>query len=248
VDSIAVVRLFVARQRFSSSRDHGASSPWSFSLTVKAVTEHSPVTAFLFYRRKNIMFGIQTQLFEGKDIRFGPIDHETHPEIEAKWTHDAEFMRLMEIKPVRPLSAAMVKKQYEAVEKEMEEEKNLFYFTIRAREDDRLIGKALIEYVDWTNGNGYIRFGIGEPEARGKGYGSQALNMLLRYAFGELNLFRVTAVVPAYNECAIRLVQKFKFVEEVRRRKALHRDGEFWDILGFGLLNAEWREAIAGVG
>jgi RimJ/RimL family protein N-acetyltransferase len=187
------------------------------------------------------MFGIQTQLFEEKDIRFGPIDHETHPEIEAKWTHDAEFMRLMEIKPVRPLSPALVKKQYEAIEKEMDEEKNLFYFTIRAREDDRLIGKALIEYVDWTNGNGYIRFGIGEPESRGKGYGSQALKMLLRYAFGELNLFRVTAVVPAYNECAIHLCRKFGFVEEVRRRKALHRDGEFWDIVGFGLLNTEWQ-------
>jgi RimJ/RimL family protein N-acetyltransferase len=46
---------------------------------------------------------------------------------------------------------------------------------------------------------------------------------------------------PAYNEGAIRLFQKFGFVEEVRRRKALHRDGEFWDIVGFGLLNAEWR-------
>ncbi len=56
------------------------------------------------------MLDIQTQLFEAKDIRFGPIDHETHPEIESKWTHDADFMRLMELKPVRPLSPAMVKK------------------------------------------------------------------------------------------------------------------------------------------
>lgn len=188
------------------------------------------------------MLEIQNQLFEATDIRFGPIDHETHPEIESKWTHDAEYMRLMELKPIRPLSAAMVKKQYEAIEKEMEEDKNLFYFTIRAREDDRLIGKALIEWIDWANGNGFIRLGIGEAESRRKGYGSQALSMLLRYAFGELNLYRVTAVVPAYNQGAIRLFQKFGFVEEVRRRKALHRDGEFWDILGFGLLNAEWRD------
>ena len=42
------------------------------------------------------MLQIQTQLFEEKDVRFGPIDHEVHPEIESKWTHDAEFMRLME--------------------------------------------------------------------------------------------------------------------------------------------------------
>jgi RimJ/RimL family protein N-acetyltransferase len=187
------------------------------------------------------MLNIQTQLFEEKDVRFGPIDHETHPDIEAKWTHDAEFMRLMELKPVRPLSPAVVKKQYEAIEKEMEEEKNLFYFTIRAREDDRFLGKALVEWIDWANGNGFIRLGIGAPEDRRKGYGSQALTMLLRYSFGELNLYRVTAVVPAYNEGALHLFQKFGFVEEIRRRKAIHRDGEFWDIVSFGLLNAEWR-------
>jgi len=191
------------------------------------------------------MLDIQSQLFEAKDVRFGPIDHETHPEIESKWTHDAEFMRLMELKPVRPLSPAMVKKQYESIEKEMDENKNLFYFTIRTREDDRFIGKALVEWVDWANGNGFISLGIGAVEDRRKGYGSQALSMLLRYAFGELNLYRVTAVVPAYNEGAICLFQKFGFMEEVRRRKAIHRDGEFWDLVSFGLLNAEWREQIS---
>ncbi len=187
------------------------------------------------------MLDIQTQLFEAKDIRFGPIDHETHPEVESKWTHDAEFMRLMELKPVCPLSPAMVKKQYEDIEKEMEEDKNLFYFTICVREDGRFIGKALVEWIDWANGNGFIRLGIGAAEDRRKGYGSQVLGMLLRYSFGELNLYRVTAVVPAYNEGAIRLFQKFGFMEEVRRRKAIHRDGEFWDLVSFGLLNAEWR-------
>ena len=194
------------------------------------------------------MFGIQTQLFEEKDVRFGPIDFETHPDIESRWTHDAEFMRLMELKPVRPLTAATVKKQYEAIEKEMDEGKELYYFTIRAREDDRFIGKALIEYVDWASGNAYLRLGIGEAEYRRKGYGSQVLNLLLRYAFGEMNLYRVTAVVPAYNEGAMRLFQKFGFMEEVRRRKVLHRDGEFWDAIGFGLLNAEWRESVQARG
>jgi RimJ/RimL family protein N-acetyltransferase len=151
-------------------------------------------------------------------------------------------MRQMELNPVRPLSPAMVKKQYEAIEKEMEEQRDLFYFTIRTREDDRFIGMASIEYVDWTNGNGFLMLGIGEADSRRKGYGTQALTMLLRYAFGELNLYRVTAVVPACNEGALRLFHKFGFVEEVRRRKALHRDGQFWDIIGLGLLNDEWQE------
>lgn len=189
------------------------------------------------------MLALQPQLLEETDVCLGGIDLQAHPVVESRWTHDAEFMRLMELKPVRPLSPAAVKAQYEAVEKEMAEEGNLFYFTVRTRDDDRLIGKALIEYVDWSNGNGYIRLGIGEAELRGKGYGSQVLCLLLRFAFDELNLYRVTAVTPAYNEGAVRLFQKFGFMEEARRRSAMYRDGELWDVIGFGLLNAEWRES-----
>lgn len=194
------------------------------------------------------MLDIQTQLFEAQDIRLGPIDHEAHPEIESKWTHDSDFMRLMELKPVRPLSPALVKKEYESIEKKMEEDKNLFYFTIRAHEDDRLIGKAVIEWVDWTNGNGWIRLGIGAAEDRRRGLGSQTLGLILRYAFAELNLFRVSAMVPEYNEGAIRLLKKFGFVEEVRRRQAVQRDGRTWDLLTFGQLRSEWEEQAKGRG
>lgn len=187
------------------------------------------------------MFDIQTQLFEGQDIRFGPIDYEKDPEIEAKWTHDSEFMRMLEILPARPMSAAMIRKQYEKLEKQAEESRNLFHFMIRARADDRLIGKAILQGIEWTNGNGFLQLGIGAAEDRRKGYGTQALRMLLRFAFAELNLFRVSAGVPEYNEAAIALFRKFGFVQEIIRRKALERDGRRWDLYVFGLLSDEWR-------
>jgi RimJ/RimL family protein N-acetyltransferase len=186
------------------------------------------------------MLNIQTQLFEGQDIRFGPIDHEAHPEIESKWTHDAAFMRLMELKPARPVSPAMLKKEYESIEKKMDEERSMYYFTIRAREDDHLIGKAIIQWIDWTSGNASLRLGIGAAEDRRRGLGSQAMQLLLHFAFAELNLHRVSAIVPEYNEAAIRLLRKFGFVEEVRRRQAVDRDGRRWDLLTFGLLCPEW--------
>ncbi|GAB4467265.1 MAG: GNAT family protein [Anaerolineales bacterium] len=186
------------------------------------------------------MFDIQTQLFEGRDIRFGPIDHEKDPAIESKWTHDSDFMRLYDIEPARPMSPAMVKKKYEKLEKEIEESRSLFYFAIRAREDDRLLGKAIISRIEWSNGNGWIELGIGSADDRRKGYGAQALQMLLRFAFAELNLYRVTARVQEYNEAAIALLKKFGFTEEARRRQALDRDGRRWDLLVFGLLKDEW--------
>jgi len=191
------------------------------------------------------MFDIQSQLFEGQDIHFGYIDHDKDAEVESKWTHDADFMRMMEVKPARPASPAMIKKQYDELEKQSQDEHNLYYFTIRARAassdgDDRLIGKAVVEWIEWSNGNGWLRLGIGAAEDRRKGYGSQALRMLLRFAFSELNLFRVSALVPEYNEAATGLFGKFGFVEEVRRRKALNRDGRLWDLVVFGLLRSEW--------
>ena len=189
------------------------------------------------------MFDIQTQLFEAQNIRFGPIDIEKDAEIESKWTHDSDFMRMMEVAPARPMSAALMKKQYEKLEKQMEEDKNLFYFTIRAREDDHLIGRASIQWIDWANGNGFLRMGIGAAEDRRKGYGTQALQMLLRFAFAELNLYRVSAIVPEYNAAAIALMKKFGFLHEVSRRKSLERDSRRWDLYVFGLLRDEWQYA-----
>jgi RimJ/RimL family protein N-acetyltransferase len=152
----------------------------------------------------------------------------------------------MELKPVRPQAPGMVKKGYETLEKEIEESKNLFYFTIRARQDDRLLGKAVLEWIDWTNGNGYLRIGLGSGQDRRRGLGTQALGLLLHFAFAELNLFRVTMVVPEYNQAAIALLRKFGFVEEVRRRQALLRDDRAWDLLVFGLLRSEWAAEAEG--
>ena len=190
------------------------------------------------------MFDIQTQLFDEKDVRFGPIDHEKDPEIESRWTHDSDFMRMFDTDPARPMSAAMVKKQYEKIEKEIDEDKSKYYFTIRSRSDDRLIGKTVVHRIEWSNGNGEIRLGIGSADDRRKGYRSQALRMLLRFVFAELNLFRIGAHVPEYNEAAIALLKQFGFVEEVRRRQAIDRDGRRWDMLVFGLLRDDWANQV----
>jgi len=192
------------------------------------------------------MLTIQIPLYETRDIRLGPIDFEKDPEVESRWTHDSQFMRLMELKPVGPLAPEMVRKSYLALEKSIQEDENLFYFTIRARADDRLLGKAMLEWIDWSNGNAYLRLGIGSGGDRGQGLGTQALGLLLRFAFAELNLFRVTIVIPEYNLAALALVRKFGFLEEVRRHNALLCDERVWDLLVFGLLRSEWMEQNEG--
>jgi RimJ/RimL family protein N-acetyltransferase len=188
---------------------------------------------------------LKKQLFLGNTIRLGAIEHENDsPDISA-WSHDPEYLRLMEVKPVYPLSPGQVQKRLEALEKELEENKNGFYFTIRARSDDRLLGFTSIRWIEWTHAVGWVRLAIGDRRDWRHGYGTEALNLLLEYAFTELNLYRLGAEIIAYNQGGIRLFEKAGFRPEVRRRQALRRDGQCWDILLYGLLRQEWEAAIS---
>ena len=183
---------------------------------------------------------INKQLFIGQSIYLGSIDYENDPPIISKWSHDPQYLRLVEIKPVYPLSEGQVIKKLEAVEKEMDESKSLFYFTIHLREDSRLLGFASIRWIDWVHSNGWVQLGIGNPQDRRKGYGTEVLDLLLYYAFNELNFYRLGAEIADDNPGARRLFEKAGFIEEVHRRKALCRDLRPVDMIMCGLLRSEW--------
>jgi len=189
---------------------------------------------------------ITTQLFESQNIRLGAIDHEKDPQVESRWTQDPSYLRHLGQQIARPLSSAQVKKRYEAIEKAIEEEKNIFYFTIRSKEAEndngRLLGFVRLFWIEWSHGIGVLQLAIGDPADRRQGYASEAMRLILRYAFSEINLYRLTAYAAEDNEAAIGLLRKFGFVEEVRRRKAIQRDGYTCDLLHFGLLSTEWKQ------
>jgi len=183
---------------------------------------------------------ISDSLFSAENICLGPIDHEKDPPIEAGWTQDASFLRMIRQDPPMPQTVAQIKKSYEEIEKEQAEKGNLFYFSIRMRPDDRLIGFTRIKWIDWSNGAGYIELGIGDPQDRRHGYGSETLRLMLRFAFSELNLYRLAAMTPEFNTAGLGLFKKFGFVQEVRRRQAVSFQFQRWDMIHLGLLKDEW--------
>jgi RimJ/RimL family protein N-acetyltransferase len=188
---------------------------------------------------------IEHSLFEGEQVCLGPIDHEKDPEVESRWTHDASYLRMVSLDRALPAAPAQIKKRYEAIEKDQDEKNNLFHFALRMRSDDRLIGFARLYWIEWSNSAGFISLGIGDPADRLKGYGSEALGLMLRYAFDELNLYRLSAVIPEYNTLALHVFDKAGFVEEVRRRQSVNRDGRRWDLIHLGILHEEWRARLA---
>jgi RimJ/RimL family protein N-acetyltransferase len=151
-------------------------------------------------------------------------------------------MRALSRQHAIPLSIAQLKKKYEAIEKDMDESKRMFHFTIRGKEDDRLLGFIRIEGIEWTHGTCSLKLAIGDPMERNKGYGSEALELIMRFAFNELNLYRLSAVVGDDNQAGMRFFTRHGFLEEVRRRKSLLRDGQTWDLIHLGLLRDEWQE------
>ena len=68
----------------------------------------------------------------------------------------------------------------------------------------------------------------------------EALSLALTYAFEELNLYRLSAAVPAYDLDACRGYEKAGYTLEVCQRQAIFRDGRYWDWLLYGILSEEW--------
>lgn len=180
------------------------------------------------------------QLFEGTNIRFAAFDADLDAPVFSKWTHDPEYMRLSDFEPARPLSPFHIKKKFEEMEKDSHGD--FYFFVLRTRADDRAIGFVHIRWVEWSHGNAHFNMGIGSPDDRHKGYGSEAMQMLLRYAFEEMNLYRLTGVTMEYNTAAQSFLTRHGFTQEVCRREAIYREGRYWDALTYGILADEWAQ------
>jgi RimJ/RimL family protein N-acetyltransferase len=154
--------------------------------------------------------------------------------IMTRWREDAEYMRMVDTDWMRPASAEDSPLGRAGVAP------NGVEFRIRAVPDDRLIGFVALHSIEWNNQVGEISIGIGCSADWGKGYGTEALRLALRFAFDELNLNRVWLTVIGYNTRAVRAYEKVGFRHEGVLRQAGLRDGKRYDLLVMGLLREEW--------
>jgi RimJ/RimL family protein N-acetyltransferase len=178
-------------------------------------------------------------IFQGELVRLSGDSVQTIAEAFSRWNRDSEYVRLLDNDPPRLQS---VKSTKTWLEKEMAEGKIPYFFTIRTLSDDRLIGFIGLFGIEWNNGSAWVGIGLGEREYWGKGYGTDAMRLAMRYAFDELNLHRVSLGVFEYNPRAVRAYEKAGFKLEGRGRQMLHRDGKRADILFMGLLHDEWKD------
>jgi len=174
-------------------------------------------------------------LFTGKLVRLAaPTRYDA--EAFAQWSQDAEYLRNQDTDYARPFSAESYIERF----KPGHESPNGVVFHLRTLEDDRLIGFVALHSIEWNNQVGLLAIGIGEPSYRGRGYGADALRLVLRYAFDELNLHRVGLDVIDNNAQAIQAYERVGFKREGVQREAVLRDGQRCGRMIMGILRDEW--------
>lgn len=178
---------------------------------------------------------MDNDLFKGERVRLAAQDPEESAEAIATWDKDTEYTRLLSVDPVTPPST---KKWRERLEQPVKEQS--FPFGVRTLAEAVLIGFVVLMNIDYVNGNAWVGIGMGNAEYRGKGYGTDAMNVLLRFAFQELNLHRVSLDAVASNSRAVRSYEKCGFVVEGGTRGTEFRDGVRGNLVTMGILKSEW--------
>ena len=180
---------------------------------------------------------MNTNLFTGKLVRLTAEDPQILAEAFARWGRNSTFTRLLDNDPPHLWS---VKKTKDWIEKDLEKDPTEPFFCIRTLAENQLIGFVGAWGLSWQHGDTFFGIGIGEEDFWGKGYGTEALQLFLGYAFREMNLRRVSLNVFGYNPRAIRSYEKCGFKIEGRVRQAMRRDGKRWDMVYMGILREEW--------
>ena len=153
-----------------------------------------------------------------------------------KWLEDAEIRGL--IGEVAAMSTADSEQFLEKVRTDTERA----WFMMVVKENNRVIGEAGLLRMDRAWRTADISVIIWEREEWGKGYGREAVLLLLDYAFRHLNFHRVAIGVVSFNERALRFWEKLGFRREGVQRDGYYHGGKYHDFILMSILENEFRE------
>lgn len=128
--------------------------------------------------------------------------------------------------------------------KRMREQSSDLTLAILTAEDSRHVGNVALQAIDLVNRSAEFAILLGDRSCWGKGVGTEAATLILRHGFSSLNLHRVYCGTIDGNHAMVALARRLGMVEEGRRRQAVFKDGEYRDIVEFGVLRSEFPGAM----
>jgi diamine N-acetyltransferase len=165
------------------------------------------------------------------DVVLRPLEERDLPHL-IRWSEDPDLRWLT------GETAPMDEEEARAFREKVRTEESRRWFAVTV--GGRIIGEAglLRIFPAWRTTDVSIILG----EERGKGYGTQAMRLMLDLAFRELGMHRVSIGVVGFNEVALGFWESLGFSKEgVQRDGYLLEDG-FHDFVMMSLLEEEWRE------
>ena len=179
---------------------------------------------------------MRNNYWEGKDIRLRALEAQdidrfvemrNKPDSEGKWFYDRLLF---------PKSEEGVRKQYADLLLDLKDDKS--YFVIETL-DGEFAGDIGVWHT--RRREGVFLYGVFiEREHRRKGYGSQALIIILDYYFNELNYQKCSATVYGYNKQSQKFQERLGFVREGSLRNELYTRGKYYDEVYYGMLKEEF--------
>jgi RimJ/RimL family protein N-acetyltransferase len=179
--------------------------------------------------------GSEHTMIEGSTINLRAIE-EDDAVLFHHWINDPEVTRFLGANAFPALSMA----QEQAWIQSLRDEKGHKHYTITLK-DSTPIGNCELRKFDWTARSCEVGIMIGEKQHWGKGYGGDAMALLLRIAFDGLNMHKVWLTCAAYNERGLRAYRRIGFQEEGRLRDDRFIDGQYHDTIMMSILEDEWR-------
>jgi diamine N-acetyltransferase len=177
---------------------------------------------------------------EGELVALGPLRRELLP-LYQRWINDLGTTRTLDLPP-QPMT---IEKEQDWYDQNSRAE-NSVPFTIYERETLRPIGNTGLDGVDHRNRTATFGIVIGEPDCRGKGYGTETTRLMLDFAFTALGLHNVMLMVFEFNPAGIRTYEKAGFREIGRRRKSRMMGGRLWDDVYMDCLSSEFESPVLG--
>jgi RimJ/RimL family protein N-acetyltransferase len=187
--------------------------------------------------------GTEPQIQDGR-VFLRPAEREDIPRF-VSWFNDWRTSRTLAIRA--PMSLALEERWFEGMLDRQGESDYLFVACLL--EDDRPIGICGLHEIDLANGHAMLGIGIGRPEDRGRGHGTEMLRALVGFGFGQLRLERIYLDVYAINPGARHAYERVGFVVEGILRHETFREGRYLDVVRMAILADEWRSrATSGPG
>jgi diamine N-acetyltransferase len=175
---------------------------------------------------------------EGDLVSLGPLSRDLLP-LYQRWINDFSALRTLGALPPRPTTLEQESAWYES-----EQSGSTIGFTIYERATWQAVGNTGLRGIDHRNRTAVFGILIGEPTARGKGYGTEATRLMLDYAFTALGLHSVMLTCAEFNPAGLRAYEKAGFREFGRRRQCRWLAGRLWDDVYMDCLASEFESPV----